>query len=188
MSALNFQPCAARARLGLKGPRGAGWLAGQGIALPPSPNTWTGENAALLVARLGASEFFLEAAVADAAAAGEVDARGGHTVRRLSEAMRNGLPGVYPVLREDAAFVLSGEGACDALAQVCNVNFAALDLTPMPLVMTLLIGVSVLIVPQASDGGVRYRIWCDPTFGSYVDESVGRVVVDCGGSHGGVSA
>ena len=188
MSTLDFRPCAAQPRLGLKGPQGAEWLAGQGIALPPSPNSWTPENAALLVARLGASEFFLDAAVADAAAAGEAGARGGHTLRRLSKALRNGLTGVYPVLREDAAFVLSGDGACDALAQVCNVNFAALDLTARPLVMTLLIGVSVLIVPQAADGGVRYRIWCDPTFGSYVDESVGRVVVDCGGSHGGVSA
>jgi hypothetical protein len=39
---------------------------------------------------------------------------------------------VYPVLREDAAFALSGEGSLDVLAQVCNVNFADLVSTRGP--------------------------------------------------------
>lgn len=185
MSGLMFQACAARQRIGLKGPRGADWLVGQGIALPSLPNSWTecGATAAAdgspLVARLGASEFFLETAAGGG---------GGAAVRRIAAAVQAGQPGVYPVLREDASFLLSGEGALDALAQVCNVNFAALDLRTRPVVMTLLIGVSVLIIPYSPDGDVQYRIWCDPTFGSYIEESVAGVVVDCGGSHGEMSA
>jgi sarcosine oxidase subunit gamma len=103
-------------------------------------------------------------------------------------------PGVYPVLREDWAFHLGGERVHDVLAQVCNVNFAALSLDSHPLIMTLMIGVAVLLVPQSVVGGGQggaterhYRIWCDPTFGPYLGESLGAVVMECGGSYTGVS-
>jgi sarcosine oxidase, subunit gamma len=184
--------CEQRDRLGLKGPRAAEWLAAQGIDLPTEPNTWThsAQTAApdaLLVARLGTGEFFLE------------DSVGGCALKRIAPALDGQPPGVYPVLREDWAFRLGGEGVHDVLAQVCNVNFAALPLHANPLIMTLMIGVSVLVVPQsAPDGrgvpaeggapaGRHYRIWCDPTFGPYLDESLGAVVIECGGSYRGVS-
>lgn len=199
MSALTFRHSAGRVRVGLKGPRAAEWLHSQDIALPPVPNTWTegaplaaggttagdaaAADAALLLARLGTSEFFLEGGAADG---GDTD--GEAVVRRIAAAMHTPAPGIYPVLREDAAFVLAGDGALDVLAQVCNVNFGALDLAARPVIMTLLIGVAVLVVPQLAGPAVRYRIWCDPTFGAYLDESIGTVVIDCGGSHGGVSA
>jgi sarcosine oxidase subunit gamma len=101
---------------------------------------------------------------------------------------------VYPVLREDWAFHLGGDGVHDVLAQVCNVNFAALSLPSRPLIMTLMIGVAVLVVPQSVAGGGQggattrhYRIWCDPTFGPYLGESLGAVVIECGGRYTGVS-
>jgi sarcosine oxidase subunit gamma len=112
---------------------------------------------------------------------------------------------VYPVIREDWAFLLGGEGVHEVLAQVCNVNFAALPLDSHPVIMTLMIGVAVLVVPQNEPGqqrataergdavgrgvaaGRRYRIWCDPTFGPYMSESLGAVVIECGGSYRGVS-
>ena len=40
--------------------------------------------------------------------------------------------------------------------------------------------------PQAAAGGREYRIWCDPTFGPYLGESLGAVVIDCGGRYTGV--
>ena len=151
------EPCA---RLGLKGPRAAEWLAAQGIGVPAEPNTWThsGQTSAsdsllvaLLVARLGTGEFFLE------------DIAAGSTLTRMAPALDGQPAGVYPVLREDWAFQIGGERVHDVLAQVCNVNFAALPLASHPLIMTLMIGVAVLVVPQ----GDQYRIWCDPTFGPY---------------------
>lgn len=176
-----------RDRLGLKGPRAANWLAAQGIDVPATPNTWTHSEGAmgadaLLVARLGTAEFFLE------------DGTAGTMLRRISPALDKNPPGVYPVLREDWAFRLGGERVHDVLAQVCNVNFAALPLDSRPLIMTLMIGVAVLVVPQSVVGGGpdgaagrHYRIWCDPTFGPYLGESLGAVVIECGGSYTGAS-
>jgi sarcosine oxidase, subunit gamma len=196
VSALALKLHRQRHRLGLKGPRAAEWLIAQGIVLPMAPNTWTHSEQsiaadALLVARLGSGEFFLEEGMA------------GTTLKRISPSLDEHPPGVYPVLREDWAFDLGGERVHDVLAQVCNVNFAALSLDSNPLIMTLMIGVAVLVVPQrradtqAGPAGPAehrepaerlYRIWCDPTFGPYLGESLGAVVSECGGSHTGVSA
>jgi sarcosine oxidase, subunit gamma len=175
VSTLALKLLAQRDRLGLKGPRAAEWLAAHGIVLPMTPNTWTHSEEtpaaeALLVARLGAAEFFLE------------DAAGGATLKRVSQSLDTQPPGVYPVLREDWGFHLGGEGVHEVLSQVCNVNFAALSPDSHPLIMTLMIGVAVLVVPQNG----QYRIWCDPTFGPYLGESLGAVVNECGGSYTGV--
>lgn len=183
MSALALILNEQRYRLGFKGPRAAQWLVAHGIALPMLPNTWThsagdAATATLLVARLGSSEFFIEDAVA------------GTTLERIAPSGDEHPPGVYPVLREDWGLELGGAGVHDVLAQVCNVNFAALTLDSHPVIMTLMIGVAVLIVPQAvaGDGAGdneaverRYRMWCDPTFGPYLSESLGAVVSECGG-------
>jgi sarcosine oxidase, subunit gamma len=167
-------------RLGLKGPRAAEWLETQGARVPEGPNRWRraplGAAQRLLVARLGQTEFFLE------------DEEGGAALAGVAAALDAGPAGVYPVLREDFAFQMSGAGVHDALAQVCNVNFAALDLLPQPLVMTLMIGVAVLVVPEGPDEARQYRFWCDPTFGPSLSEELGTVVVECGGIIRGVTA
>jgi len=167
-------------RGGLKGPRAGEWLFSQGIALPMSPNSWTrspaGGASSLLVARLGQQEFFLE------------EEAGGGALERLLAALAPAPPGVYPVLREDFAFQLLGEGVHDVLAQVCNVNFAVLDLDSRPLIMTLMIGVAVLAVPERSGAQPRYRFWCDPTFGPSLSENLAAVVLDCGGGIRGAPA
>lgn len=180
MSTLTFEAVHGRACLGLKGPGAAEWLVTRGIALPMSPNSWAHSSALggvdpLLVARLGSAEFFLE------------DAAASHVLKDLRAALAGRPPGVHPVLREDSAFRLSGAGVHDALAQVCNVNFAGLDLDVQRVIMTLMIGVAVLVVPQGPESGRGYRIWCDPTFGPSLSESVGAVIVECGGLNRGGS-
>jgi sarcosine oxidase subunit gamma len=180
MSAVAMKLQARRNRLGLKGPRAAQWLDAHGIELPAAPNTWVQSHDssldALLVARLGTAEFFLE------------EGAGGTVLPRISPLLDGPVPGVYPVLREDWAFHLAGGRAEEILAQVCNVNFAALALDARPLIMTLMIGVAVLIVPQNAGTAERqYRIWCDPTFGPYLGESLSAVVNECGGRYTGVS-
>jgi sarcosine oxidase, subunit gamma len=190
MSGLALETLEHRERLGLKGPRAAQWLAANGVDLPMTPNTWTipagaSAAAALLVARLGAAEFFLE------------EDTGGTTLKRIASSLHEHTPGVYPVMREDWAFLLGGGRVHDVLAQVCNVNFAALPLDSRPLIMTLMIGIAVLVVPQRMSEGAaaerpgaeerQYRIWCDPTFGPYLGASLGGVVIECGGRYTGVS-
>ncbi len=191
MSALALKLPEPRDRLGLKGPRAAEWLAANGIAPPAKPNTWASSDAtraddALLVARLGTAEFFLE------------DGPGGTSLKRIAPSLDRHVPGVYPVMREDWAFHLAGEGVHDVLAQVCNVNFAALPPGSRTVIMTLMIGVAVLVVAQGGSGGRdrgaeggdpaerQYRIWCDPTFGPYLGASLGAVVVESGGTYTGV--
>jgi sarcosine oxidase subunit gamma len=197
VSALAFHVREPRARFGLKGPRAAGWLVEHGLTLPSAANTWLVSAAAaaaaaatatvadagaglgadgVLVARLGSSEFFLE------------DAAGGTTVRGMALAAQAYLPGIYPVLREDAAFLLSGDGVHDVLSQVCNVNFADLALGSRTVVMTLMLGVAVLVIADGTAAERSHRIWCDPTFGEYLEEAVGKIVNECGGSYRGVSA
>jgi len=175
MIALGFEKRTRCERFGLKGPRAAEWLGARGIALPAAPNQWTAAAPAsagdeLLVARLGTAEFFLE----DVAAEGRL--------RGLESALDPPQVGVYPVLREDAAFSLAGTGSYDVLAQVCNVNFADLELASRPVIMTLMIGVAVLVVPQMVGVWPRFLIWCDPTFGPYLEESLGTVVTESGGN------
>jgi sarcosine oxidase, subunit gamma len=186
MSALVFESQDGRTRIGMKGPRAEEWLADRGIVLPAAPNSWTGSTAAgnstgLLVARLGTAEFFLD------------DAAAGTLLQGIRRGLEENPPEVYPVLREDAAFQLSGDGVHDVLAQVCNVHFAGLALDSRPVIMTLMLGVAVLVVPERADNPGRdterrYRIWCDPTFGAFLGEAVGGVVVECGGTLRGLSA
>jgi sarcosine oxidase subunit gamma len=182
VSTLLFESQEGRARIGMKGPQAERWLADRGIVLPSAPNSWAGSTAAgnstLLVARLGTTEFFLE------------DAAEGTVLPGIRGGLEESPSGVYPVLREDAAFQLSGDGVHDLLAQVCNVHFAGLALDSRPVIMTLMLGVAVLVVPHlcASDASPRYRIWCDPTFGPFLGEAVGGVVVESGGTLRGLSA
>ncbi len=180
-NAVALERLPARERFGCKGPRAADWLAAHGIMTPPRANTWTaardGERE-LLVARLGASEFFVES---------DVDARTDGAVVTAARDLATHPAGVYPVLREDWCLALSGAACDDVLMQVCNVQFAALDLRDCPVIMTLMVGVAVLVVPQSAADGTRcYRIWCDPTFGVYLSETLRAIVLESGGITRGV--
>jgi sarcosine oxidase, subunit gamma len=162
-------PAGAR-RTGLKGPNAAQMLAGLGIEVPAKPNTWTSLDAPgdagspNVVCRLGASEFFLE------------EAGDASRVAALEERLASGGAGAWPVLREDTALLLGGPAADAVLAEVCNLNFAAQDLDARPVSMTLMIGVSVLVLPQAAAAGRIFRIWCDPTYGPYLGTELEEIV------------
>jgi sarcosine oxidase subunit gamma len=156
-------------RIGVKGPRAAEVLAQLGLAVPSKPNTWAPmrdedrDDSWNVVGRLGFTEFFLEE---------RGEARAIEALEQLAAGA-----GAYPVLREDTAIVLGGVSAHEALAQVCNVNFGTLVFAERPVVMTLMVGVGVLVLPQYSpEGGAVYRIWCDPSFGPYLWETLEEVV------------
>jgi hypothetical protein len=54
--------------------------------------------------------------------------------------------------------------------------------------MTLMIGVVVLAIPEVAEETRLYGLRCDPTFGPSLSETLGTVVVECGGIIRGVSA
>ncbi|MDB5805631.1 MAG: hypothetical protein JWN73_2953 [Betaproteobacteria bacterium] len=161
----------ALARCGCKGPGAADWLVSQGVPVPAAFNSWTAtENG--LVARLAASEFLIEDARAE---------RIETLTRELSKGRRSASGPCYPVLREDAALLLAGPQANEVLLQTCNIDFAGLDLATGPLVMTSMVGVSVLVIAQKRPTDVAYRIWCDPTFGCYLWRTLLEIVRELGG-------
>lgn len=167
-------------RLGLKGPAAADWLGHAQVQIPEHANSWApmepagGASPWSLVARLGLAEFFIETDL------------NSPRLRELAQALGNGHDHVYPVLREDRALTLGGNGAEDVLAQVCNVDFVALPLQSNPVVLTLMTGVAVVVVPQAERAGRRYRIWCDPSFGRYLWNTLRAIVVESGGAELGI--
>jgi sarcosine oxidase subunit gamma len=163
-------------RVGVKGPRAAEALKQLGLAVPTRPNCWAPmrdhdrDDSWNVVGRLGFTEFFVEER-GEAASVGA-----------LEELTAANFAGAYPVLREDLGLVLGGDRVTEVLAQVCNVNFNALDIGQRPIVMTLMVGVSVLVLPQQQPDGAIYRIWCDPSFGTYLWETLEEVIQKMPGS------
>ena len=70
-----------------------------------------------------------------------------------------------------------GTAIQDLLRQTCSVNFQGLSLAENPVILTLMVGVSVTIIPIATD---RYRIWCDGTFGAYLWETLVTIAQELG--------
>jgi sarcosine oxidase subunit gamma len=151
-------------RMGVKGPRAASWLAGQGILPPARPNSWL-PLADGFIARLGLSEFLLEA----------------ESVSALASALEAPPAGAYPVLREDAEIALLGPQVNELLLQTCNVNFRAIDLAARPVVLTSMAGVSVTVLPGQHERTPFYRVWCDYTFGDYLFRTLLQIATELGG-------
>jgi len=161
---LSFLP-----RFGLKGPAAAQWLEARNVALPAQINGWIALPGAGVIARLGSSEFFLE------------DGAAGITVGAIRDALGHGAPGVYPVVRQDAGFVLAGARVNDLLMQTCNVNFADSNPQHAVVVMTQMIGISVLVLRADRAQVPCYRLWCDPTLAPYFWETLAEIATELGG-------
>ncbi|MDR3157520.1 MAG: hypothetical protein LBU11_00595 [Zoogloeaceae bacterium] len=161
-------------RYGCKGANAAAWLGGLGFPIPDAPNRWRVLSEGGLIARLGRSEFLLEAPGATLPAPPA---------------------GVAPVLRQDAAIVLGGEKALTLLKQVCNVNFAAATIhdavttTAGPVVLTSMAGVSVTVILKMADAndvavrqgapeGLHYHLLYDGAYGDYLWKTLHDVAAD----------
>lgn len=156
MAALGIADTSSLWRHGLKGPHSIAWLTAQGIAVP-EVNSWAPLVDGGLIARLGKTEFLLE------------DGLIGTTARHMQNLLADDRPhGVYPVLRQDAALVLTGMALQQLLRQTCSFNFRALNAAARPLVLTTMVGVPVTILPQETLDGIHYRVWCDGTYGEYL--------------------
>jgi sarcosine oxidase subunit gamma len=161
---LSFLP-----KFGLKGSQAEQWLESRNIALPARANGWTSLPGAGLIARLGRSEFFLE------------DGADADAVGAIRTALGTGAPDVYPVIRQDAGFALAGMRVNELLVQTCNVNFEEFGPEERIVVMTQMIGVSVLAIRTHYKQMPCYRLWCDPTFAPYFWETLSEIAGDLGG-------
>lgn len=161
-----------RFRFGFKGAGAPEWCVAQGLPLPPGANRFALLEGGGLVGRLAFTEFYVEHESEEMVAA---------LVRALGRGCQAGSGGVYPVPRRDAGIVLGGAQANDVLLQTCNVNFAALDLSANPLIMTAIVGVAVTVFPQDEAGELRYRMACDPTFAPYLWATLLGIARESGG-------
>jgi sarcosine oxidase subunit gamma len=159
-------------RAGAKGRGTAEWLSGLGVTIPLQPNSWSALPSGGLVARLGNTEFLVE----------------GDTtlVDKIMQEKRTA--GVYPVLRQDAAFALCGARVNELLLQTCNVDFRTLDAEPSKVVLTSMAGVGVTILSKKNGKYPSYRIWCDGTYGVYLWETLAEISTELGGGCIGVNA
>ena len=164
------------ARCGLKGPGAEAWLKSIGIDVPAGVNQWMPLGQYALIGRLATSEFLIE------------DGIGQDFCDRIKRELGRGISGVTPVLRQDAEISLSGPRVNELLLQTCSFNYLALDLTSRPLVMTSMIGVSVLLIPSTRDGSAFYQIWCDGTYATYLWEHLLEIAEELGGGAVGFAA
>ena len=165
-----------RKRCGLKGANAEAWLKSIDIEPPAGINQWAPLGACSLIARLASSEFLLE------------DNVGQNYADRVRTQLGRGAPGVTPVLRQDAEIALAGPRVNELLLQTCSVNFTALDLASRPIVMTSIIGVSVLLIPGAWRGAPLYQIWCDGTYAPYLWDQLRKIAEELGGGAVGLDA
>ncbi|MEP7242855.1 MAG: hypothetical protein ABI885_04135 [Gammaproteobacteria bacterium] len=167
-----------RGRVGCKGPGAPAWLEKHGITVPDAPNRYAIDSSGVLSARLATSEFLIEATNDGAASVVE-------PVRRALE-YADFPQGVYPVLRQDFVLEISGAEAAGLFNQTC-----AVDLEPVarqstaadgPVIMTSMIGVSVVLVCQQLSEGRRFSVWSDPSYSAYFHSQLLAIVTDRGTS------
>lgn len=143
-------------RFGLKGSAAAAWLEAQDIAVPPQANCWLALGDDSRILRLGRGEYLIEGAPADT----------------LAARWQDGQPGLYRVPRHDAGFVLEGAAVPALLAEIC-----ALDTRPHVIgdqvLMTLAAGINVTLLCES---GPRYRVWCDATYGHYLQRTLREIL------------
>lgn len=156
-------------RFGVKGSQAAHWLVSQNRHIPDRPNSWLLDNG-ILVLRLGSTEFLIE------------DQSFSNTAcYQFNQDLQINSGGVYPVLRADAAFVVSGREVPTMLAELCKLDFSEKALIPKQLMMTQLADISVTIVAEMINSELMIRLWCDGTYGAYLWRVLHQLAQELGG-------
>jgi sarcosine oxidase subunit gamma len=155
-------------RVVVKGPQAAAFLRSHDIPIPDAVlKTGSLANSGLII-RTGGSEFLLE------------DGFGGGVVASLEQSFgRHPVPGVYFVLRQDAAIILSGEKCGSLLRQVSSYDFTAAP--HHELIFTPIAGVSCSVLRQTINGLHTFRLLTDGTYGIYIWHVVLDIARELGG-------
>lgn len=161
-------------RFGVKGPNAAAWLTTSNITLPADKNSWITLDNGAVVMRLGNTEFLIEEPVDS------------ELIDKLNVVPIQ-VNGVHKVLRNDAAFIVSGVLAAELFSQVCAIDLVNGALEDGRLVMTVIAGVSATMLKHSLNGESIYRIWCDGTFGPYLWKTLLDIIEEQGGGAVGFS-
>jgi sarcosine oxidase subunit gamma len=173
-STLKLRDVSARPRFGCKGPGAEAWLQEHGLTVPQAPNSWSCDSGGVLVARLATSEFLVESLDVEHVRTRETAASLFDPGQRRA--------GLVPVLRQDLVLELTGARANDLFLETCNVNFAPFardaEENAGRLVLTSMTGVGVIVLPRRAGGELNYTLWCDPSFGHYLDSTLAGIADD----------
>lgn len=161
MQALTITVMSDLARFGVKGPNAADWLSKNKVAIPTQANTWLFSGNSIVM-RLGTSEFLIE------------DQSGEEICKKLA-ADQLRVAGVYKVPRVDASFSLLGSGVLRLLSEICALDLSATGLQENELMMTQVAGVSATVLRQHLNGESVYRLWCDGTYGVYMQQVLNEI-------------
>ena len=154
-------------RLGLKGPEVSRWLRDQSITVPVDVLSAAPIDSGAWIARLGAAEFLIEGTADNDFVS--------HLWKKLSP-----LPmGVFPIVRCDATFVLSGRDAHLALAQTCAIDFSTA--LSQRVIFSRVAGVSCGILPEVSGSAIKHRLWVELSYAAYLWNTLTSIVIDLGG-------
>jgi sarcosine oxidase subunit gamma len=156
----------ALAKLGVKGPEAATWLARQGLDVPADVLDVGRLPGGGVIARIAADEFLLE------------DGPNGH-ISSMAARLASDPTGPFAVVRQEATFLLSGRRSLEVLAQTCAIDFRAAVLSR--LVFTRVAGVTCAVTPELVGEVPAFRLWVDGTYAEYLWE----VLVSIGEERGG---
>jgi sarcosine oxidase gamma subunit len=164
-----------RVRVGCKGPAAETWLAQFGIEVPHGANRHAIDSRGVLAARLATSEFLLES----------TDAASALTPAKHALEQADVPSGVYPVLRQDFVIEIAGGRAHELFAQTCAVDLVPVEressATSGPVILTSMIGVSVVITCRLSSDGPRFTVWSDPSYSHYFWTQLAAIATELGG-------
>ncbi len=161
-------------KLGLKGPDAERWLTGQGIDVPATVFDSRPLESGGMIVRFGTNEFFLE------------DGIGNSTVSSLAERFDSNSGQVFRVEHQEATFLLTGSRSLAVLAQTCGINFD--EAASRHMIFTRIAGVSCGIFPESLRDVSTYRMWVDPSYATYLWESLVEICESLDGGMIGVGS
>lgn len=154
------------AKMSVKGPESLAWLAQAGISVPEAVYGSCSLGDSGLVIRTDRHEVFLE------------DGPSSHRVSELEHELLSHSSGVYLVRRQDASFLLTRARSNSVLRETCGVDFSN---PPDNVVMTRVADVSCMILPLQAKETPAFRFWLDPSYGSYLWDTLLEIVHEQGG-------
>ena len=167
------QAASERARFGCKGSNAPAWLSSLGLDVPSCINEWRQSPDGHLVAQLGLSEFLVEAFASQQTAQ--------RIARQISEPSQR-QSGLIAVPRQDHVLDISGSHSTELLAQICNVDFRpharTATETTGSVILTMMMGVATTVVPRQAAGGLVFTLWIDPSFATYFNENLMKIIHD----------
>ena len=163
-------------RVGLKGPSAIEWLESRGLSVPRQPNTWHALTGGALMLRLGRTEILIEEGIDR------------YIAQPLENEMQTmSVPGVYPVLRQDASLVVRGNQVHRLFEQICSIDLTCLEGNDRVVAMTMLAGISATVICTSIGGTTCYRLWCDPTYAVYLWDTLFTLATELGGGAVGLA-